>query len=185
MPSPSPLQRICQNYLPKNKYKHDIPLHKIISRTLAVYRVKCKLFSRARKSLHIWPHAPDQLRLPLLPPGTAPSPSHAELPPFTSAALKTARLCTRCFLCLECSLGFKPLTTTFQLERFLFSPLCVGHVKLPLQSCFWLPACWVSWPLLSEPPAPAWLLPLILMDFFSFFSPWNLSPSNISDLLIY
>ena len=111
--------------------------------------------------------SPDQLRLPLLPPGTAPSPSHAELPPFTSAALKTARLCTRCFLCLECSLGFKPLTTTFQLERFLFSPLCVGHVKLPLQSCFWLPACWVSWPLLSEPPAPAWLLPLILMDFFS------------------
>lgn len=53
MPRLSPLQYICQNYLFKNKYKHDIPLHKIINRTPAVYRVKCKLLSGACESFHI------------------------------------------------------------------------------------------------------------------------------------
>ena len=142
MPSLSPLWSICQNYLPKNKYKHDIPLHKIINRTPAVYRVKCKLFSRAYKSLHI------------LAPCSSPTSSftasaqHCTLPQphgtsaVTSTILKAMCLWTHGVLCLDCSLGFKPLITTFQPEKFSFSPLYVGQMK-PSHSCFWILLCWV------------------------------------------
>lgn len=78
MPSLSPLHYICQSYLPQNKYKHVIPLHKIINRTPAVYGVKCKLLSRAW-SLHILVLCPSAasssaLSLPQLP-GIPPVPS--------------------------------------------------------------------------------------------------------------